>query len=74
MFISMKGPVDKPVIAYDSKGAQQKIRNDLQTEKKSMKQVLNEEFGWFKKDSTIVKDKKIVPDKKKKKVIIEFDN
>ena len=74
LFISMKGPVDKPAIAYDSKGAQQKIRNDLQTEKKSMKQVLNEEFGWFKKDSTVVKDKKIVPDKKKKKVIIEFDN
>lgn len=74
LFISMKGPVDKPVIAYDSKGAQQKIRQDLQTEKKTMKQVLHEEFGWYKKDTSVVKKEAVVPDKKKKKVIIEFDD
>jgi hypothetical protein len=70
----MKGPVDKPVIAYDSKGAQQKIRQDLQTEKKTMKQVLHEEFGWYKKDTSVVKKDAVVPDKKKKKVIIEFED
>ena len=74
LFISMKGPVDKPEIAYDSKGAQQKIRNDLQTEKKTMKQILHEEFGFYKKDSTVVKEKQTLPDKKKKKVIIEFED
>ncbi len=74
LFILMKGQLDKPIIAYDKKGAQQKIRNDLQTEKKTMKQILHEEFGLYKKDSTIIKNKKIIPDKKKKKVIIEFED
>jgi hypothetical protein len=72
----MKGPVNKPIISYDSKGMQQKFREDLKNEKKSMKQIFKEEFGMFKKDTSLIQDKK-VPTKKtstKKKVLIEFDN
>lgn len=76
LFISMKGPVNKPSISYDSKGMQQKFREDLKNEKKSMKQILKEEFGLFKKDTSLIQDKRD-PTKKtstKKKVLIEFDN
>jgi hypothetical protein len=76
LFISMKGPVNKPSISYDSKGMQQKFREDLKNEKKSMKQIFKEEFGLFKKDTSLIQDKKD-PAKKtstKKKVLIEFDN
>ncbi len=76
LFISMKGPVNKPSISYDSKGMQQKFREDLKNEKKSMKQILKEEFGMFKKDTSQIfnpKDQTPKP-KSKKKVLIEFDN
>jgi hypothetical protein len=76
LFISMKGPVNKPSISYDSKGMQQKFREDLKNEKKSMKQIFKEEFGMFKKDTSLIQDKKDQTKKTstKKKVLIEFDN
>ena len=76
LFISMKGPVNKPVIAYDSKGMQQKFREDLKTEKKLMKQIFKEEFGMFKKDTSLISNQKDQnpKTKSKKKVFIEFDN
>ena len=76
LFISMKGPVNKPSISYDSKGMQQKFREDLKTEKKLMKQIFKEEFGLFKKDTSltpIIKDQ-TKKSTSKKKVIIEFEN
>jgi hypothetical protein len=71
LFISMKGPVSDPIISYDSQGARAKIKNDLVKEKQTMKQLLKEEFGLFKKDSSIVKSPK--DPKKQSKVIISFD-
>jgi hypothetical protein len=71
LFISMKGPVSDPIISYDSQGARAKIKNDLVKEKQTMKQLLKEEFGLFKKDTSIVKPTK--DQKKQSKVIISFD-
>jgi len=55
VFIHMTGTVDKPIIKYDRKAMKQKIRQDLKDEKKSLKQLLHEEFGLFKKDTTLNK-------------------
>ncbi|HXB40834.1 MAG TPA: AsmA-like C-terminal region-containing protein [Bacteroidia bacterium] len=55
VFIHMTGTIDKPVITYDRKAMKQKIKEDLKEEKKTLKKILNEEFGWFKKDTTINK-------------------
>lgn len=52
VFIVMTGPIDNPTIKYDRKGAKEKIKDDIKQEKQTIKQILNEEFGWFKKDST----------------------
>jgi hypothetical protein len=56
LYLKMTGTSDDPVIAYDTKGVLEKIKQDLKEEKKDLKQMLYEEFGWFKKDTTIRKD------------------
>lgn len=56
VFIKMTGTLDKPVISYDRKAMKQKLREDIKEEKQNLKKMLNEEFGWFKKDSTLKKD------------------
>lgn len=55
VFILMTGPIDNPTIKYDRKGAKEKIKEDIKQEKQNLKQLLKEEFGFFKKDTTITK-------------------
>ena len=55
VFFAMTGPIDNPTIKYDRKGAKQKIKEDIQQEKQTIKQLLKEEFGLFKKDSVKTK-------------------
>lgn len=57
LFLSMTGNADDPIIKYDRKEAIKKIGEDLKEEKRTLKKILNEEFGWFKKDTTLNKDK-----------------
>ena len=58
LFLSMTGTVEQPIIKYNRKEAIQKIKEDLKEEKQTIKQILNEEFGWFKKDTTLKTPKK----------------
>jgi hypothetical protein len=58
LFLTMKGTIDDPDIAYDRKGLKQNIKENMKEEKQNLKSLLNEEFGWFKKDSTIIHKKK----------------
>ena len=53
VFILMTGTVENPIIKYDRKGLKQKIGEDLKAEKQTLKQILKEEFGLFKKDSAL---------------------
>ena len=55
VFIHMTGNIDKPIIKYDKKAMKQKVKQDLKDEKKNLKRLLNEEFGLFKKDTTLHK-------------------
>ena len=55
LFLTMKGPAGDPKITYDRKGIEQKIATDIKQEKQDLKSILNKEFGWFKKDSTVTK-------------------
>lgn len=57
-FILMTGTVDDPVIKYDRKGLKEKLKNDIKEEKQTLKQLLKEEFGLFKKDSIKNSDQK----------------
>ena len=40
-------------VRYDRKGALQNVRDQFKEEKKELREILNEEFGLFKKDSTL---------------------
>ena len=58
LFIKIGGSTEKPVISYDKKGLVKKIKNDIRQEKGNLKKLLNDEWGWFKKDSTVIKAKR----------------
>jgi hypothetical protein len=62
LFLTMRGSLDNPVVKYNRKAVEQKIVNEIREEKKVLKQVLRDEFGWFKRDTTLA-----APDKKKEK-------
>ncbi len=53
LFLSMTGTVDNPVIKYDSKSAIQNVQQDLKKEKQTLKTIMKDEFGMFKKDSSL---------------------
>jgi hypothetical protein len=59
IFLLMTGNISNPVIKYDSKGAIQNVKQDLKVEKQNLKSILNEEFGLFRKDSTLLNKEKI---------------
>ena len=71
VFIHMTGTVDKPIIKYDRKAMKQKIKQDIKDEKKNLKRLLNEEFGLFKKDTTL--NKKEGTKKQDQKFKIDFN-
>jgi hypothetical protein len=59
LFLSMTGTVDNPIIKYDARSAMQKIKQDLKVEKQNLKAILKEEFGFFKKDTSLQNRPKI---------------
>lgn len=73
VYILMTGTVDNPVIKYDRKGLKQKIGEDIKAEKQTLKQILKEEFGLFKKDSTLIKSEPKKGDNTKFKLEEEKD-
>jgi hypothetical protein len=57
LYISISGTIDNPVYTYDAKGVKAKLAIDIIKEKQNLKTILNDEFGWFKKDSAVIKNK-----------------
>jgi hypothetical protein len=51
VFMKMIGHVDNPKIAYDGDQLKVHLNKKLKEEKQTVKRLLNEEFGLFKKDS-----------------------
>ncbi|MBU0490033.1 MAG: hypothetical protein KKA07_13995 [Bacteroidetes bacterium] len=50
-FIHVFGTADNPQYKYDKLGLKNKLKDDIHEEKEKLKDILREEFGWFKKDS-----------------------
>ena len=57
LYLTMKGSGGDYKFSYDNKSVREKIKNDMKRENQNMKALLNEEFGWFKKDSASFKQK-----------------
>jgi len=51
IYLRMHGPMKNPKFTYDNQSVEEKIEKDIRDEKVTLKNVLREEFGWFKKDS-----------------------
>ncbi len=68
LFLTMKGPVTDPRFGYDREGAGRKLKTDIAKEKQTMKDILKEEFGMFKKDTV-----KSVKKPKKQEMEIEWE-
>jgi hypothetical protein len=58
LFLTMKGQVDDPKFGYDKKGVVQKIKSDFKADGQNLKNILKQEFGSHKHDTTTVQKKK----------------
>ncbi len=56
LFLRMQGPINDPKISYDGKKVREKIKEDMKKEQTTIKQMLFEDLGLFKKDTTIRKE------------------
>lgn len=74
LYLLLKGDKDNFNVKYDRKAAKKTRKAELKAERKELKKILNEEFGWFKKDSTINTDTSTKKDKEKFKIEFEEDN
>lgn len=53
LFIHVKGHIDNLKFTYDKKGFKEQIKGEINNEKNTVKALLKEEFGLFKKDTSI---------------------
>lgn len=55
LFLSMTGKADNPIIKYHTKAVKTKIKESAQAEKQNIINIIKQETGFGKKDSTIKK-------------------
>lgn len=51
LFLKMIGTTQNYKVSYDTEGLKTNWKESVKEEKKTLKTILNNEFGWFKKDS-----------------------
>ena len=56
VYLIIHGSPEGTDIKYDRRGAVRSIRDQLQEEKTVVREILNQEFGLFKKDSTLLRE------------------
>ncbi len=71
LYLTLIGTPDDFKIKYDKKEAIVNIKQDIKEEKGILKNILNDEFGWFRKDSSDTVGKK--KDNTDNKFIIDWD-
>ncbi len=72
LFLFMRGTLDDYKIGYDTKELKEKWKQSLRNEKHTIKQILRDEFGWFKKDTTL-KDRSGGSEQQDNGLQFEFD-
>jgi hypothetical protein len=69
LLLKIQGKGDDVKTGYDVKVAGNVVKNNIKAERKTIKTILNQEYGWFKKDSVQFQE----PVKKKSRFRITFD-
>jgi hypothetical protein len=54
MLLKVTGKGEDVKVGYDMKAAGNEVRESIKTERQTLKSILNQEYGWYKGDSTIV--------------------
>ena len=54
LFLKIEDRGDEVKVSYDVKAAGTQVRSEMRKEKQSLKNILNEEYGWFRNDSSAV--------------------
>ena len=57
-------------VGYDVKAVSNAVKTNIKSEKKALKTIMNEEYGWFKSDTTVI----VKPVEKKPRVRVSFDD
>lgn len=77
LHLIIRGTTDNFKITYDTKKMKENIKEAVKEEKKNLKTILNEEFGLFKNDTSILNNKKKKEEeekkKKQKKIRVKWD-
>jgi hypothetical protein len=53
VFLKVTGKGEDVKVGYDLKAANTKVKQNFKSEKETLKSILNKEYGWYKKDSTV---------------------
>ena len=53
LLLKIAGKGDVAKVGYDMKAAGTEVKNNMKKEKQSLKTILNQEYGWYKNDSTL---------------------
>ncbi|PLX20232.1 MAG: hypothetical protein C0597_04425 [Marinilabiliales bacterium] len=85
LYLLLEGDNEKNKVKYDRKAAKTWRKENLKDEKQELKEILNEEYGWYHKDTTLKESKQnkenefkiefeeLKKDEKKKEEAIELD-
>jgi hypothetical protein len=70
LLLKITGKGENAKVGYDMKAAGTEVKNDIKKERQTLKTILNQEYGWYKNDSTINQK----PSDKKSKFRITWDD
>ncbi len=54
VLLKIEGKGENAKVSYDMKAAGDQVKNNIRKEKQNLKNILNEEYGWYTKDTTTV--------------------
>lgn len=72
LFIKMTGTIDHPKFSYDKEALKEHLKTEVDKEKKTIKSMLNQEFGLYKRDTSLQQLPK-TPESKSLPFEIEWD-
>jgi hypothetical protein len=75
LLLKIIGKGEEAKVSYDMKAAAVEVKQNFAKEKVNLKTILNEEYGWYKKDSAVTKkQEQKKPEEKKTRFKINWDD
>ncbi|MDO9339175.1 MAG: AsmA-like C-terminal region-containing protein [Bacteroidales bacterium] len=53
LLLKIEGKGETVKVGYDIKAASSEVKNNFKSERQTLKTILNQEYGWFKSDTTV---------------------